>query len=76
MDAIEYIREFRGSVGDASSTSDLAARLRREPWPTVALVTSRLMGIGRRDVPDAPWFRAALTDVLLEAHVACKSSAS
>ena len=83
MDAIEYIRQFRQlqENRDSIGTRRLAAQLRTAPWPTVALVTTRLTGVGvSRRPDDAPspeavrWFHEHLTDVLVAAHARVKAT--
>jgi hypothetical protein len=83
MDAATYIEQFRSAaaIRDSLATRALAARLRDEPWPTVALVTTRLTGVGvSRRPDDAPspeavrWFHEHLTDVLVAAHARVKAT--
>jgi hypothetical protein len=68
MDAIDYIRSFRAAFAarDESAAAALAEDLRREPWPTVALVAYRTMAIARPDDAETRWHSPRLAPVLLE----------
>ena len=82
MDAAQYIEKFRKLAADRNEagTAALAEELRRESWPTVALVAVRLTaGLARRpgSAPtpeEARWFRDRLSGVLADAYDLVKSS--
>lgn len=72
MDAKTYIDRLRTAFknSDESAASEVAARLRGEPWPTVALVCYRTMAIARPDDAESRWLSARLSPVLLAAFEA------
>ena len=68
MEAKTYIEDLRNAYRnvDDAAVVRLTARLRCEPWPTVALVCYRLMAIARPDDEESRWHATRLTPTLLE----------